>query len=153
MAWRFKKGNRMYTELEWQILKSVWQGQPTTSREIIRDLSSKIGSTPATIKTVLHRLMEKEAIGFRRKGNRYLYSAHRSHAESIAQACSQLIQVLFDGQPAAAVAYLASSSNLSSDQAKYLQELLADIQDACHQSERRESEQVGPTGGQSSQPA
>lgn len=122
-------------------MRSVWQNQPTTSRDIIQDLSSQPETSPATIKTLLHRLVDKEALRFRRKGNRYLYSAQRSQAESVAEACSQLVQVVFDGQPAAAIAFLASSSNLSRHQAEYLKELLADIEDACQQSEQREARQ------------
>ena len=132
----------MYTELEWQIMRSVWQNQPTTSRDIIQDLSSQRETSPATIKTMLHRLVDKEALRFRRKGNRYLYSARCSQAESVTEACGQLVQIVFDGQPAAAIAFLASSSNLSRHQAEYLQELLADIEDACQQSEQREARQV-----------
>ncbi len=132
----------MYTKLEWQILTSIWRRQPTTSREIRADLSGKICSSPGTIKTVLHRLVEKGEVGFRRKGNRYLYSARNSAAEGVAEACSRLVQVVFDGQPASAIAYLASSSRLSYEQATYLQELLAEIQSACQQSERREAEQT-----------
>lgn len=130
----------MFTELEWQILKSVWQAQPATSRDIIQDLSSRTDSSPATIKMVLHRLVDKDVLRFRRKGNRYLYSAQQSPARSIGSACNQLVRVVFDGQPAAAVAYLLSSANLTCDQLSYLQALLADIQDACQQSEQRESD-------------
>ncbi|MCH2183500.1 MAG: BlaI/MecI/CopY family transcriptional regulator [Mariniblastus sp.] len=135
----------MFTELEWQILKSVWQAQPVTSREIIQNLSSRTDSSPATIKTVLHRLVDKDVLRFRRKGNRYLYSAQQSPDRSIGQACNQLVRVVFDGQPAAAVACLLSSSNLSSDQLAYLQELLVDIRVTRQQSERRESDQRNRT--------
>ncbi len=135
----------MFTELEWQILKSVWQAQPVTSRDIIQDLASRTDSSPATIKTVLHRLVDKDVLCFRRKGNRYLYSAQNSPARSIGQACNELVRVVFDGQPAAAVAYLLSSSNLSYDQLTYLQELLVDIRAADQQSERRESDQRNQT--------
>ncbi len=122
-------------------MRSVWQNQPTTSREIIQDLASQAGATPATIKTLLHRLVEKNSLRFRRKGNRYLYSAQRSQAESVAEACSQLVQVVFDGESAAAIAFLAASADLSRHQAGYLQELLADIGDACRQSDQREARQ------------
>lgn len=131
----------MFTELEWQILKSVWQGQPITSRDIIRDLSDKTDSSAATIKTVLHRLVDKAAVGFRRKGNRYLYSARHSPARLVGQACNELVRIVFDGQPAAAMTYLLSSSSLTQDQLNYLRELLVELQDASQQSARRESEQ------------
>ena len=131
----------MFTELEWQILKSVWQGQPTTSRDIVRDLSDKTDSSAATIKTVLHRLVDKNAIGFRRKGNRYLYSARHSPARLVGQACNDLVRIVFDGQPAAAMTYLLSSSSLPQDQLNYLRELLVELQDASQHSARRESEQ------------
>ena len=131
----------MFTELEWQILKSVWQGQPITSRDIVRDLSDKTDSSAATIKTVLHRLVDKNAIGFRRKGNRYLYSARHSPARLVGQACNELVRIVFDGQPAAAMTYLLSSSNLTHDQLSYLRELLVELQDASQHSARRESEQ------------
>jgi len=130
----------MFTELEWQILKSVWQGQPITSRDIIRDLSDKTDSSAATIKTVLHRLVDKAAVGFRRKGNRYLYSARHSPARLVGQACNELVRIVFDGQPAAAMTYLLSSSSLTQDQLNYLRELLVELQDASQQSARRESE-------------
>lgn len=129
----------MFTELEWQILRAVWDSQPATSREIVDSLESRTGSSRATIKTMLHRLVDKEALHFQRKGNRYLYWANLSRAEGTSRACRQLLDVVFDGQPAHMLSYLTASCDLTYHQAQYLRELLGDIEDACLKSMQREA--------------
>ena len=138
----------MFTELEWRIMQKVWDSQPTTSREIVQSVTNSMGTSAATIKTMLHRLVEKQAMNFQRKGNRYLYWANLSRAEATSQACRELMDVVFDGQAAKMICYLSESCDLSFHQAQYLGELMADIQDACLTSQNRnQSEMVGNVSG------
>ena len=121
----------IFTDLEWLILQVIWESQPVSSRDVIQGLRGKTNSSDATIKTLLHRLVDKEVLLFQRKANRYLYWAALSRAEATARACRQLVSQVFDGDSAAMLYYLTVSTNLDYHQAQYLRDLLAEIQESC----------------------
>ena len=48
------------TPAEWQIMRVVWSLRQTTSSQIIEILQKKVDWKPATIKTLLRRLVDKK---------------------------------------------------------------------------------------------
>lgn len=61
------------TEAEWQIMRVLWSKSPVTSNYIIETLGEKMGWSPTTIKTLLGRLVKKNAINFEPKKSTYYY--------------------------------------------------------------------------------
>ena len=80
-----------------------------------------------TIKTLLHRLVEKDVLEFQRKGNRYLYRARISEAAYIDQLSNQLLHTVFGGRPIPMLRYLVQSSRLSGSEIESLRQLLLEL--------------------------
>ncbi len=62
------------TQAEWRVMKILWEKSPRTSSEIIEMLAGEVEWNPKTIKTLLNRLIKKNAIGFTKEKRSYLYS-------------------------------------------------------------------------------
>ncbi|MHC3417889.1 BlaI/MecI/CopY family transcriptional regulator [Aerococcus sp. Group 1] len=55
------------TDSEHQVLRVIWAQGATTSRFVIDSLSEKTGWKPTTIKTLLHRLVNKGYLATEKK--------------------------------------------------------------------------------------
>lgn len=116
------------TDAEWRVMHEVWLSEPVTSGEITAQLRETTQWTPGTIKTLLHRLVQKGVLDFQRKGNKYLYRSNFSEADCIDQASGQLLHTVFKGRPVPMLAYLVQSARLSGSEVEALREMLAEIQ-------------------------
>ena len=116
------------TDAEWRVMHEVWRCEPITSGEITLRLGETTEWSPGTIKTLLHRLVQKGVLNFQRKGNRYLYRANFTESECIDQASGQLLHTVFQGRPVPMLAYLVQSARLSGSEVESLREMLADLQ-------------------------
>lgn len=109
-------------------MHEVWNFEPITSGEIVSRLSDTTDWTAGTIKTLLHRLVQKGALEFQRKGNRYLYRSNFSEADCIDQASDQLLHTVFNGRPVSMLTYLVRSTRLSGSEVEALREFLNEVQ-------------------------
>jgi predicted transcriptional regulator len=115
------------SDAEWRVMHEIWLAEPVTSSRIHSRLSEKTGWSAGTIKTLLHRLVEKGILEFQRKGNRYLYRSRFTEAECVEQVSDQLLHTVFQGQPMPMLKYLVYSSRLSGTEIQNLCDLLVDI--------------------------
>lgn len=116
------------SDAEWCVMHAIWNNEPVTSGEITNQLSETTQWSPGTIKTLLHRLVQKGVLDFQRKGNRYLYRSNFSESECIDNASDQLLHTVFKGRPVPMLAYLVQSSRMSGAELEELQEVLNEIQ-------------------------
>lgn len=116
------------SDAEWRVMHEIWRTEPVTSGEITSRLSETTDWSPGTIKTLLHRLVQKQVLDFRRKGNRYLYRSNFCEAECIDHASDQLLHTVFQGQPVSMLAYLVESARLSGSEVETLRRILLEIQ-------------------------
>lgn len=121
------------SDAEWQVMHAVWQAEPVTSTEVIDRLTDYSDWTSGTIKTLLHRLVQKEVLSFQRKGNRYLYRSNLSEEECIDLASNQMLHTIFQGRPVPMLAYMVQSARLSGQEVETLQSMLAQIKNELPQ--------------------
>ena len=115
------------SDAEWCVMHEIWQSEPITSGEITTRLSETTQWSPGTIKTLLHRLVQKGVLDFQRKGNRYLYRSNMTESECIDNASDQLLHTVFKGRPVPMLAYLVKSSRLSGREVETLRSMLDEI--------------------------
>ena len=60
------------SEAEWEVMKIVWTDSPRTSNQIIEALEDTKDWKPKTIKTLISRLVSKNALGFKAE-NTYIF--------------------------------------------------------------------------------
>lgn len=116
------------SDAEWRVMHEIWLAEPVTSSRIHARLREKTDWTAGTIKTLLHRLVEKGVLEFQRKGNRYLYRSKYTEAECVDQVSDQLLHTVFQGRPMPMLEYLVQSARLSGAEISSLRELLNEIQ-------------------------
>jgi len=122
------------SDAEWRVMHEVWLSEPVTSSEIISLLANSTQWSAGTIKTLLHRLVQKGILDFQRKGNRYLYRSKYTEAECVDRVSDQLLHTVFQGRPIPMLKYMVQSARLSGSEVETLQMLLKEIQDQRPQS-------------------
>lgn len=78
------------SEAEWEVLRVIWTQELTTSQEVIKVLETTMDWKPATIKTLLGRLVKKELVGTQKQGNKYGYYPLVSEKETVQSATETL---------------------------------------------------------------
>lgn len=116
------------SDAEWRVMREVWRSEPVTSGEIASQLSETTDWCSGTIKTLLHRLVQKGVLDFQRKGNRYLYRSNFSESECIDSVSDQLLHTIFKGRPVPMLAYLVQSARLSGSEVESLRQVLSHLQ-------------------------
>ncbi|GIP34415.1 BlaI/MecI/CopY family transcriptional regulator [Paenibacillus sp. J2TS4] len=62
------------SESEWEVMKVLWSSNhPRTANEISEILVSDINWSPKTVRTLITRLVDKQAVGIDQSGKSYLY--------------------------------------------------------------------------------
>ena len=114
------------SELEWEILKPLWEKGPMAARDIYQEVPKKYGWAYKTVKTMLSRLAKKGAITYDQIGNSYLYRAAYSRREMTRAATKSFVQRVFDGAIHPFMAYFAESA--SPEELRRLKRELAKIE-------------------------
>jgi BlaI family penicillinase repressor len=85
------------SELEWEIMKPLWEKGEMAARDIFQNISPERQWAYKTVKTMLSRLVKKGAIVYDQVGNSYLYRAAYSREEITRAATGSFIHRVFDG--------------------------------------------------------
>jgi BlaI family penicillinase repressor len=109
---------------EWQVMKTLWDNGPLDARSVFDALPAGHEWAYQTVKTLLSRLVAKDAVDYDQVGNSYLYRA----AVPREAMTRQEVRSVFDRVVGAAVspvlAHFIDEAELSDDDIKKLQELL-----------------------------
>ena len=71
------------SEAEWEVMKVLWKTAPLTANAIVEELTGSTSWKRETIRTLINRLVQKKAIGFKKKGRHYDYFPLVSEAECV----------------------------------------------------------------------
>lgn len=71
------------SEAEWEIMRVVWANEAVSSREVINILENKMDWKASTIKTLMGRLVDKEALKTTKEGRKFIYTANISEADTV----------------------------------------------------------------------
>ena len=61
------------SEAEWQVMQELWAAPDLTADELIDRLKGKVTWSGATIRTLINRLLKKEALTYQTEGRKYRY--------------------------------------------------------------------------------
>ena len=112
------------TDAEWQIMNALWEKYPATAREISGRLPEGVSWAYTTIKTMLTRLVAKEAVGESKQGNTSYYEPLISRIRARRSALKSLVNQAFDGALGPMMHFLVEQENLSEKQREELIEML-----------------------------
>lgn len=112
------------SDAEWQVMNVIWEEQPVTANEVVASLKEQTDWAPATIKTMLHRLVRKGVLTFEAQGNRYVYRSSVKRSACVKHAGKSFLDRVFDGESTSLLAHFLRNTRLSPDQIAELRRIL-----------------------------
>ena len=111
------------TDSELEVMKLLWRAKDALPVTVIREqLQESKGWEPATIKTLIARLVSKGAVR-QEKRNVYYYSPIITEKEYSSWATKDLITRIYNGKASDLIASLVNSDGLSQDDIAELREM------------------------------
>lgn len=112
------------SDAEWEVMKIIWSKEEATANEIIDNLKGKQEWKNTTIKSLINRLLNKEAIGFRKNGKEYFYYPLISEEECIKEESKSFLKKVFNGSLNEMVLNLVKSEKLTQEDINELRDIL-----------------------------
>ena len=113
---------------ESHIMEALWTRGPMTAEEIVQTVGPAQSWGEATVKTLINRLLKKQALASGRTGGRAMYQPLVSRAEYLTGESQGLLDRLFGGQIAPLVAHYARHRDVSPEELARLKSLIAEIE-------------------------
>lgn len=110
---------------EWDVMEPIWEAGECTAAEVIAKLRATHEWNHSTIRTLLARLVEKQALTYEVDGSRYIYRAAVSRRECVRQEGRSFLEKVFGGDVKALVTHFVADTPLDAEQAEQLRKLLA----------------------------
>lgn len=121
---------------EFEVLDALWQHYPASANEIIAKLNANEDRSDnkhqdkqwheKTVKTLLNRLVKKQAISFEKQQRHYLYSPLLEREAYTLKESQSLIERMFSGKIAPLVAGFAKQNDLNKEDINALKSLISD---------------------------
>ncbi|WP_281501079.1 BlaI/MecI/CopY family transcriptional regulator [Erythrobacter sp. F6033] len=115
------------SEAEHAVMEVLWDRETATAAEVCEEVCEKRGWSLPTVKTLLSRLVQKQAIETRPDGRRFLYSPLMQRSDYVGGESRRLVDRLFGGKAASLVAHLAESEALTGDDLAEIEALLKEL--------------------------
>jgi BlaI family penicillinase repressor len=112
------------SEAEWEIMKVVWKRRSCAAQEIIDRLAPRLSWGPATVKTLINRLLRKGALRFQKTGRAYVYSAAWSEEQCRRRETASFLNRVFDGALTPMLAHFVHSRRLGRKELRELERIL-----------------------------
>jgi BlaI family transcriptional regulator, penicillinase repressor len=118
----------MISDAENEIMRVLWQAQDALPAEIIQ---AKLNNDwqPSTVKTLLNRLLSKNAIAAEKDGRRFLYRPLIARDAYVRHETQSFLERVFDGKLAPIVAHFSKHKGLSAADRAALKKLLQELDD------------------------
>jgi BlaI family penicillinase repressor len=115
------------SDAEHAVMEALWRRSPRTATAVCEEICDDRGWSLATVKTLLSRLVAKQAVAARPDGRRFLYSPLVERAEYVGGESRRLVERLFGGRAAPLFAHLAEQEALSEDDLAEIETLLKEL--------------------------
>lgn len=112
------------SDAEHAVMEVLWDESPLTAQDVAERVDPARGWSANTVKTLLGRLLAKNAIRHQEDGRRYLYHPAVARDDYVAGESRRLIDRLFGGKLTPLVAHLAERDELSAQDIAEIESLL-----------------------------
>ncbi len=112
------------SEAEHAVMEVLWDRSPLTAAEVCDTVCEPRGWSIATVKTLLSRLVVKQALDTQPDGKRFLYTPRIARESYVGSESRRLVDRLFGGRAAPLFAHLAESDALTDDDIAEIEALL-----------------------------
>lgn len=112
------------TQAEWKIMRIVWRHRSCSARDVYQEAGEEHGWAISTVKTLLHRLVEKGHLKASKVGNSFVYRPSQPALKSLLTAADNLLENALSGMAGPLLMHLVKKSDLSPDDVAQLRNLL-----------------------------
>jgi len=118
------------TDTEWEVMRVVWAKHPITAAEIIAHLSASDPSWhPKTVRTLLARLVQKQALGYEPQDRSYVYQPLVLERECLDAVSESFLARFFGGSMKPMLAHFVERQKLTEQHLHELEQLLEQSKD------------------------
>jgi BlaI family penicillinase repressor len=115
------------SDAEHAVMEALWLRAPQSASEVCEHVCDARGWSLATVKTLLSRLVAKQAVATEPDGKRFLYTPRIAREAYIGTESRRLVDRLFGGRAAPLVAHLAETQTLTKDDIAQIEALLREL--------------------------
>lgn len=115
------------TDAEHAVMEALWLRAPLTATEVADLVGRARGWSLPTVKTLLSRLVAKQAIATEPQGRRFLYTPLIARADYLGGESKRLVDRLFGGRAAPLFAHLAETEALTDADIAEIEALLKEL--------------------------
>jgi predicted transcriptional regulator len=115
------------SDAEHAVMEVLWEESPLTAQDVAERVPSERGWSANTVKTLLGRLLAKNAITHEEEGRRYLYRPLVEREDYVAGESQRLIDRLFGGKLTPLVAHLADRDQLTAQDIAEIEAILKEL--------------------------
>ncbi len=108
-----KQSPQTISPAEWEIMKVLWEHGEMAARDVCAALPKHLNWATKTVKTLLSRLVAKEAITYDQIGNSYLYRAVADEAALTRQEVQSIFRRVARRALSPALAHFIEEADLS----------------------------------------
>lgn len=112
------------SDTEWQVMKILWANEPLTANEVIQKIEGLTSWKPKTVKTLLGRLVKKNAIAFDKDGRAYVYYPLVAEEDCVKAESRSFLDKVFSGSLNVMFANFLEEKQLSKEEIAELKHIL-----------------------------
>ena len=128
-------GKTVLGELQHAIMLILWRRGEATVNDVHRELLRERGLALTTVATMLRKMEQKGIVSRRTEGRQFVYRPTVTQGDVQRSMVRELVDRLFDGDPAALVTHLVEDHEIDADE---LSQLAAELTKAEDQARRRD---------------
>ena len=127
MAKRKQDPGERISEAEHAVMEALWEESPLTAVDVCERVCAANDWSMPTVKTLLSRLVAKDAVATEPDGRKFLYRPLVERADYVGGESRRLVDRLFGGRAAPLFAHLAESEALTEDDIEEIAALLREM--------------------------
>ena len=112
------------SDAEWEVMKVLWERGPLDAQQIVDAIAAANKWNPRTVKTLLNRLVKKNALAFEVAGRHYVYRPKIAKDACVRRETRSFLSRVFDGAVAPALVHFIEQADLSPDEIRQLKQML-----------------------------
>ena len=113
------------SEAEWEVMRVFWSRSPQTANDVVEALSQQTPWKRETIRTLINRLVQKKALGFKKNGRQYDYYPLVPEGDCIKAETRSLLRRFGGASVEPMLAAFVEERQLTPDQIERLRQILA----------------------------
>lgn len=114
------------SEAEWVVMEVVWRRHPITALEVVQELTAHKSWQDQTIRTMLRRLISKQALTYKAEGKVYYYEPAISREQCVRGESRSFLERVFGGTAQPLLVQLVQETKLSPEEIAELKRILRD---------------------------